>query len=60
MVEAVNERGKDLSRAVKRRFDFRPKAIIERLGLQKPIYLQTAVYGHFGKDGLPWEKVASV
>ena len=36
-------------------FDFRPAAIIERLGLLKPIYRQTTNYGHFGKTGLPWE-----
>jgi S-adenosylmethionine synthetase len=29
--------------------------IIQTLGLRKPIYFQTAAYGHFGKEGLPWE-----
>ncbi len=29
--------------------------IIQTLGLRKPLYLQTAAYGHFGKEGLPWE-----
>jgi S-adenosylmethionine synthetase len=38
-----------------RSFDFRPAAIIERLGLLRPIYRQTTNYGHFGKPGLPWE-----
>jgi S-adenosylmethionine synthetase len=38
-----------------RRFDFRPAAIIERLGLLRPIYRQTTNYGHFGKPELPWE-----
>ena len=37
------------------RFDFRPAAIIESLGLKRPIYRQTTNYGHFGKAGLPWE-----
>jgi S-adenosylmethionine synthetase len=37
------------------RFDFRPGAIIERLGLARPIYRETTNYGHFGKPGLPWE-----
>jgi S-adenosylmethionine synthetase len=37
-------------------FDFRPAAIIERLGLLRPIYRQTTNYGHFGKPGLPWEE----
>ncbi len=31
--------------------------IINALNLRKPIYLQTAVYGHFGKEGLPWENM---
>jgi S-adenosylmethionine synthetase len=35
------------------------KNIVEQLDLRKPIYGQTAAYGHFGKDGLPWEKIAS-
>lgn len=36
------------------------KGIIETLDLLRPIYLQTAVYGHFGKEKLPWEKIVSV
>ena len=39
-----------------RTFDFRPRAIIERLNLLRPIYRQTTNYGHFGKPGLPWEE----
>lgn len=35
------------------------KNIVKRLELKRPIYLDTAAYGHFGKDGLPWEKVVS-
>jgi S-adenosylmethionine synthetase len=38
-------------------FDMRPKAIIQRLDLLKPIYSQTAAYGHFGRDIFPWEKL---
>lgn len=57
MVEIVDENGKDISDLVKDKFDFRPKAIVERLGLRRPIYLQTASYGHFGKEGLPWEEI---
>ncbi len=38
-----------------RTFDFRPRAIIERLDLLRPIYRETTNYGHFGKPGLPWE-----
>ena len=37
------------------RFDFRPSAIIERLGLLAPIYRRTTNYGHFGRSGLSWE-----
>lgn len=33
------------------------KNIVEQLDLRKPIYLQTAAYGHFGKQGLPWEQI---
>lgn len=33
------------------------KNIVEQLNLRRPIYLQTAAYGHFGKAGLPWEQV---
>jgi S-adenosylmethionine synthetase len=38
-------------------FDFRPRAIIERLDLLRPIYRGTTNYGHFGRPGLPWEAV---
>ena len=37
-------------------FDLRPYSIIKTLGLRAPIYSRTAAYGHFGKDGLPWER----
>lgn len=45
-----------IKKAVERVFDFRPAAIIDRLGLKAPIYRQTTDYGHFGKPYLPWEK----
>jgi S-adenosylmethionine synthetase len=38
-----------------RTFDFRPRAIIERLELLRPIYRQSTNYGHFGRSGLSWE-----
>ena len=43
---------------VNKHFDLRPGAIIEHLGLRRPIYRQTAAYGHFGRTDidLPWEK----
>lgn len=44
--------------AVAKLFDLRPYAIIERLGLRKPIYRQLAAYGHLGREelGVLWEK----
>lgn len=33
------------------------KNIVEQLELRQPIYHQTAAYGHFGRDGLPWERI---
>lgn len=56
MIEAINEKGKSLASIVQKHFDFKPKAIIEKLGLRKPVFQQTAAYGHFGKKGLAWEK----
>lgn len=43
-------------------FDLRPAAIIEKLDLRRPIYRQTAAYGHFGRTDidLPWEKLDKV
>ncbi|MFA5013930.1 MAG: methionine adenosyltransferase domain-containing protein [Actinomycetota bacterium] len=39
------------------KYDCRPEAIIERFDLKRPIYLQTARYGHFGIKNYPWEAV---
>lgn len=41
--------------ALVRTFDFRPRAIIERLDLLRPIYRNSTNYGHFGRAGLSWE-----
>jgi S-adenosylmethionine synthetase len=43
---------------VDKHFDFRPEAIIRTLDLRRPIYRQTAAYGHFGREDLdlPWER----
>jgi S-adenosylmethionine synthetase len=60
MIEAVNEKGKDLAEIVRKNFDFKPLAIIERLGLRNPIFRPTAIYGHFGKKKLPWEKIEKI
>ena len=48
--------------AIKKHFDLQPSAIIERLELRRPIYSQTAAYGHFGRSDLdlPWERLDMV
>ena len=38
-------------------FELTPQGIIRTLGLKRPIYHQTAAYGHFGKPQLPWEQI---
>jgi S-adenosylmethionine synthetase len=60
MVEAFSEDGKDLSELVAKNFDFRPFAIRERLGLTRPIFQETAAYGHFGVAGRSWEEIVSL
>lgn len=47
-----------LTRLIREHFDLRPKAIIDSMDLKRPIYRQTAAYGHFGRDDLdvPWER----
>lgn len=60
MVEAFNDKGKNLTSIVEKNFDFRPRAIIERLDLRRPIYQATAAYGHFGVAGRPWEKIEKI
>ncbi len=49
---------KTLLDLINKHFDLRPEAIIRTLDLRRPIYRQTACYGHFGRDDLdlPWEK----
>ena len=51
-----------ISELVEKNFDLRPAAIIRDLGLRRPIYRQTAAYGHFGRSdlALPWEKTDKV
>ncbi len=48
-----------LTEIVRENFDLRPAGIIKMLDLRRPIYKQTAAYGHFGRDDLdlPWEKL---
>ncbi len=51
-----------IAEAVEKVFDMRPEAIIRALDLRRPIYRQTASYGHFGRTDidLPWEKLDKV
>ena len=52
----------EIAAAVEKVFDLRPTAIIEALGLRKPIYRQLAQYGHMGREdlGVSWEKTDRV
>src|SRR5699024_1459834 len=56
----VNE--EQLVQVVRSLFDLRPAGIIDMLDLNRPIYRQTAAYGHFGRNerSLPWEKTDKV
>ena len=64
----VNTRGtgilpdEEIAKLVEQVFDMRPDAIIQRLNLRRPIYRQTAAYGHFGRTDvdLPWEHLDKV
>jgi len=49
-----------IEEAVKKVFDLSPSGIIRTLDLLKPIYSSTTCYGHFGREGLPWEKTDKV
>ncbi|MFT5676711.1 MAG: S-adenosylmethionine synthetase [Paraglaciecola sp.] len=45
-----------LTALVREHFDLRPYGLIKMLDLERPIYLSTAAYGHFGREEFPWEK----
>jgi len=49
----------EIQRLIERHFDLRPASIIAALDLRRPIYRQTAAYGHFGRPDLdlPWERI---
>ncbi|MGL5677594.1 MAG: methionine adenosyltransferase domain-containing protein, partial [Cellulosilyticaceae bacterium] len=51
-----------LAELVQEHFDLRPAGIIKMLDLRRPIYKQTAAYGHFGREDvcLPWEQTDKV
>ena len=52
----------EIARLIRKHFDLRPGAIIDTLQLRRPIYRQTAAYGHFGRNDLdlPWERLDKV
>jgi S-adenosylmethionine synthetase len=60
MITAETNDGKDLTEVVKKYFDFRPLAIIERLRLREPVFRRTACYGHFGREGFTWEEIVGL
>ncbi len=45
-----------LAAVIRENFDLRPAAIIEKLGLRRPVFRETAAYGHFGRAQFPWEQ----
>ncbi|MCH1926624.1 methionine adenosyltransferase [Shewanella sp. C32] len=49
-----------LVQLVRQHFDLRPYGLTEMLDLARPIYQQTAAYGHFGREEFPWEKTDKV
>lgn len=63
MVQVETENGyadKKLIDFINKQFDFRPEAIIERLGLRECLFLPTAVYSHFSNPTFPWEKIEAL
>ncbi len=47
----------EIANIIEKEFDLRPAAIISALDLNRPIYSDTASYGHFGREIFPWEKI---
>lgn len=50
----------EIADIIVKEFDLRPQSIIDKLELRNPIFSKTAAYGHFGKDGLSWERLDCV
>ena len=50
----------DVEATVEKVFDCTPAGIVKTLQLKQPIYRKTASYGHFGREGFPWEKTDKV
>ncbi len=51
---------KELIHLIQDNFDLTPQGIIDEHILQRPIYRQTAAYGHYGREGFPWERTNKV
>jgi S-adenosylmethionine synthetase len=49
-----------IEKAIRTNFDMSPAGIIKTLNLKRPIYRQTAAYGHFGRSEFPWEKTDKI
>ena len=54
--ETGTKSNEELVEIIKNNWDLRPGVIVRQLGLQRPQYLQTASYGHFGNPDYAWEK----
>lgn len=50
----------EMIRLIHEQFDLTPQGIIEHHDLLRPIYRKTATYGHYGRDGFPWERLDKV
>jgi S-adenosylmethionine synthetase len=50
----------EIQKAIRKHFALKPKELIKQLDLLRPIYKQTAAFGHFGRENLPWEAVDKV
>jgi S-adenosylmethionine synthase len=50
----------EIVKAIKENFKLTPNGIIETLDLRKPVFKQTAAYGHFGRNEFAWEKTDKV
>jgi S-adenosylmethionine synthetase len=50
----------ELTRLIRNHFDLTPQGIIEHHDLLRPIYRKTATYGHYGREGFPWERLDKV
>ena len=57
VVEAIGDKGADLTQIVKEQFSFKIEDIVKQFNLAKPMYRNVATYGQVGRPELPWEQV---